>query len=167
MVATLRWALKDIYQKLTKTGYEITIWTFQPCHLWLRWTAVKPQEHKISRTVRGLTLETDKYYCFVVYRDNEQEEGGDTYVHTFLKEPWEHCETRWFYFHGRISDERSPSTSAIFTKHRLAPEWWRVILEPWTVTTQPPDMTRLILEPWTADTSPPGFTRVILEQWTS
>jgi len=120
-MATPKWALKDIHQLLTDTGYKITIWTFQPCHLWMRWTTTDPQEHMIPVIRRGLAIYSDKRFCFVNYHDNEQEEGDDTYIHTFLKEPWPSCETRYFYFHGRMGGERSPSTSAIFTKHRLAP----------------------------------------------
>jgi len=164
---TPHWALKEIHQEVTKTGIKIMIWTFQPCHLWMRWTTTEPQYHPVQRTLRGLPLMTDRSFCFVAYQDNEQEEDGDTYVHTFIKEPWAHCETRWFYFHGRMASEHSPSTSAIFEKHRFAPEWWIIILEPWQVTPEPPPFTRLILEPWTFDPSPPIFERIIYERWTS
>jgi len=161
------WALKDIHQQVTRTGVEIKVFTFQPCHLWMRWTIVEPQEHLIPVIVRGLPVHSDKYFCFVAYHDNEQAEGNDTYVHTFLKEPWAHCETRWFYFHGRMGGERSPSTSAIFKKHRFAPEFWQVILEPWTVIIEPPALSRIILQPWGVSVEPPDFTQIILEEWTS
>lgn len=129
-----RWALYHIVQTLTATGYKIEIWTKQPCHLFMRWSLKEPQEHIIPRTIRGLSLPTDKRFCFVAYHDNEQEEAGDTYNHTFIKEPWASCETRYFYFHGTMSGAASPSTSAIFSKHRIyaPPEWSRLILEPWT-----------------------------------
>jgi len=164
-MAQPHWALKNIDQEVTATGVKILVWTFQPCHLWMRWTTTKPQYHPLERTVRGLPLMLDRRFCFVAYEDNEQEEGDDTYLHTFLKEPWAHCETRWFYFHGRLGGERSPSTSAIFEKHRIAPEFWKIILEPWSVVTEPPDLTRVILEPWTVIIEPPEFTQVILEPW--
>ena len=120
-MAKPHWALSDIHQILTDTGYKIIVWTFQPCHLWFRWTTIEPEEHIIPRILRGVPLMSDKRFCFVAYKDNEQEEDGDTYVHTFLKEPWPVCETRFFYFHGTISSESSPSTSCIFKKHRPQP----------------------------------------------
>ena len=64
---------------------------------------------------------TDKYFCFDAYEDNEQEEAGDTLQHTFIKEPWPVCQTRFFYFHGTINGIASPSTSPILKKHRVAP----------------------------------------------
>ena len=143
------------------------MWTFHPCHLWMRWSTVEPQEHLIPVIVRGLPLKTDKRFCFVAYQDNEQTEGGDTYVHVFLKEPWPHCETRWFYFHGTMSAEYSPSTSAIFKKHREAPEFWRIILEPWTLDLEPPHLTRIILEPWTSTEEQPEWSLLFKEEWTS
>lgn len=120
-MAQPHWALKNIHQEVTDTGYEILVWSFQPCHLWMRWTTLEPQEHIVPRIIRGLSVPSDKRFCFVAYHDNEQEEGGDTYLHTFIKEPWPHCQTRWFYFHGRVGSEHSPSTSAIFKKHRIQP----------------------------------------------
>lgn len=161
------WALKDIVYQVTKDGVQIIVWTFQPCHLWFRWTLTEPEEHSIPVIQRGVAIHSDKRFCFVNYHDNEQQEGNDTYVHTFIKEPWAHCETRFFYFHGRISSERSPSTSAIFHYHRFAPEYWRIILEPWQVQYPPPAMTRIILEPWTLEEEPPELSQVIKEEWTS
>jgi len=166
-VAILHWALKDIIYEITKTGVEIKVWTFQPCHLWLRWTTTDPQEHIIPVIRRGVAIHSDKRFCFVSYYDNEQAEGDDTYVHTFLKEPWPYCETRFFYFHGRMGSERSPSTSAIFKYHRVAPEWWLLLLEPWSVALEPPDFTMVILEPWTVYYEPPEFTLITKEEWTS
>jgi len=113
--------MTTIEQNLTATGYIIVIHSDVPSHLWMRWTVTLPQEHLIQRTKRGLAFLVDKYFCFDVYHDNEQEEAGDTLVHTFIKEPWPVCETRYFYFHGEISGVPSKSTTTIFKKHRLAP----------------------------------------------
>lgn len=120
-MANDKWFIKSIEQTLTATGYIIVITTDIPCHLWMRWTVNPPQEHLIQRTKRGLASLVDKYYCFDVYEDNEQEEAGDTLIHTFIKEPWPICETRYFYFHGEIAGVASKSTTAIFKKHRVAP----------------------------------------------
>lgn len=120
-MSILHWAIKGIIQEVTATGVEIKVFTFQPCHLWMRWTTTFPQVHSVPVVRRGLAMYTDKRFCFVAYKDNEQSEGDDTYVHTFLKEPWPVCETRYFYFHGKMSGERSRSTSAIFEYHRVTP----------------------------------------------
>ena len=118
MPPLLNWAIQDIQQILSVTGYIIIVTTFQACHLWMRWTTTEPEEHIIPRTLRGVPIQSDKRFCFVNFIDNEQKEAGDTLIHTFVKEPWAICETRWFYFHGRVAGETSPSTSAIFKKHR-------------------------------------------------
>jgi len=118
-----KWSIEKIEQILTATGYKIVVTTDVPCHLYMRWTTVKPQEHLIPVERRGLFLHSDKYFCFDAYKDNQQEEDDDTIVHTFIKEPWPACQTRYFYFHGTISGIASPSTSPIFTKHRVAPPY--------------------------------------------
>lgn len=120
---TEHWAILTIEYELTAEGYKITITTDIACHLYMRWTTIVPKEHGIPVLRRGLYMHTDKYFCFDSYEDNQQEEEGDTTTHTFIKEPWPSCETRYFYFHGTIADTASPSTTAIFTKHRIAPPY--------------------------------------------
>jgi len=112
------WNLLHMTPETTNTGVKITVSTYQPCHLWMRWTTTLPQEHLIGVRRRGVIFRSDKYFCFDNFTDNEQEEAGDTYDHTFIKEPWAFCETRWFYFYGEIGGVPSPSTSPIFKKHR-------------------------------------------------
>jgi hypothetical protein len=60
----------------------------------------------------------DLYICFTAYHDNEQEEAGDTLVHTFIKVDWPVCQTRYFYFYGSIAGEMCVSTSAVFALHK-------------------------------------------------
>lgn len=115
---TQHWAIFTIGQVLTATGYILIVVTDVPCHLYMRWTTTEPQYHSKPVLRRGRQFATDRRFCFVVFEDNEQEEPGDTLVHTFIKEPWPVCETRWFYFHGTIAGNPSPSTSPIFNKHR-------------------------------------------------
>jgi len=116
------WALLTYEPTRTATGYRIVITTDVASHLWMRWTTVLPQEHLIAVRRRGVVFRSDKYFCFDVFTDNEQEEAGDTLEHTFIKEPWPICETRYFYFIGNIAGVESPSTTAIFTLHRIAIE---------------------------------------------
>ena len=156
------WALKDIKQYATLDGYMIVIYTFNPCHLWLRWTTEYPQEHPIPVLRRGVFFHADKRFCFVAYHDNDQEEEGDTLEHTFIKEPWPGCETRYFYFHGTIASEKSPSTSAIFSKHRPVgllfaenynPAEWippgPLFIDHYTLYPDPPSLTLIFEELYT------------------
>lgn len=124
-MTTPKFAVSDLKQYITPTGYRIVAYTFEPSHLWMRWTTAEPQEHTIPRTIRGVPLPADKRFCFVAYEDNEQEEEGDTLIHTFIKEPWPVCETRYFFFTGGSNSTTSPSTTAIFKKHRLVPYLFR------------------------------------------
>lgn len=149
----LRFVVRRITYTLTDFGFEIVCYTNNPCHLFLRYTKTRPQRHIHARTVRGAPVGTYIDQCFVNYHDNEQEEAGDTYTHTFLKEPWPYCETRWLYFWGTVDGNLSPSKTCIFQKHQ----------DDETL----PMMELLILEPWTVDFSPPSFESVIIEPWTS
>ena len=145
------WAIEEIHQYKTATGYIIVVITDRPCHLYMRWSTNPPQQHAIPVERRGLFMHADKYFCFTAYEDNEQIEQHDTIVHTFIKEPWPVCETRWFYFHSNISGDPSPSTSPIFDKHRTALEWTLLFTEPWTYyEPPPPGMELLFIEPWSA-----------------
>jgi len=162
-----RFAILTIDQELTETGYIIKVTTNHACHLWMRWTNITPVKHHSLSPERGASFDISTRYCFVGYHDNEQEEEGDTYTHTFIKEPWPHCETRWFYFIGQVSAGRSASDTAVFIKHRVAPEFGIILLEPWTVRKAPPPLGRILLEPWTTKKEPPPWDYIILEEWTS
>jgi len=112
------WAPEQLSYFDTGDGYKVTFVTDNLCHLFMRWTLIPPQQHIIPRYRRGVWLFDDKRFCFVAYHENEQLEAGDTYVHTFIKNGWPVCQTRWFYFVGTKQAEQQPSTSPIFTKHR-------------------------------------------------
>jgi len=116
-----RFAVIAIEYTDTGSGMKITIMTNAACHLWLRYSLIEPRTHKIPILRRGVPFRTDIRLCFVAYHDNEQSEAGDTWLHTFVKEPWPICQTRWFMFWGTINGEPSPSTSGIFKYHRTAP----------------------------------------------
>ncbi len=109
--------VKTIVQTKLADGYEIVITTDVPCHLWMRWSTQNPWIHSIPSLRRGIEIHGDVYFCFTVYKDNEQEEAGDTLTHTFIKHDWPHCETRYFYFTGDIEGNPVVSTTAIFKKH--------------------------------------------------
>lgn len=117
-VLTDHWQVLTIEQTVTPAGYEIVITTDHYCNLILRWTNTVPQKHILPVIRRGAPVGTIIDQCFVAYHDVPQEEEGDTLVHTFIVEPWPHCEWRWFYFFGTVDGHDSPSLSPIYEKHR-------------------------------------------------
>jgi len=112
------WVILLVEQILTPTGYKIKVWTNVPCHLYMFWTDTEPQKHMRTKRIRGLDVLDTPAFCFVTWHQNEQEESGDTILHTFIKEPWPVCETRWFCFRALVNNEWSPSVAPIFKKHR-------------------------------------------------
>lgn len=167
-IATLFY-VKEWHYLLTWPPVIIFCTTDRPCHLWLRHTTVEPQKHPKPLIRRGVALNADLRLCFVAYQDNEQEEDGDTLYHTFLKPSWIACITYWFYFHGEIAGQPSPSTSPFFTLHLPIPPRSRLFYEPWTYyTPPPPKMYQLFLEPWGEEAPPPPtWKRLFAEPWTS
>lgn len=160
-------ALFNVEQEITKTGVKLIVTTSVPSHLFMLWTTKEPEKHTRPTLRRGVLWKDAIRFCFVEWNQNEQLEPSDTLYHTFIKEPWPHCETRWFTFRAMVNGEWSPSVGPIFKKHREAPEYWLILLEPWQVTYEPPDMTLVIYEPWTVTFNPPDFSLIIREEWTS
>jgi len=117
----LHWFLKDLKYTYLDDGFTLVAYTDVPCHLYARMTTKPPRKHALPSYRRGLFLQGDIRFCFVVYEDNEQAEVGDTLVHTFAKSAWPICETRWFYFVGTIAGLPSVSESPIFKFHFPAP----------------------------------------------
>lgn len=110
-------AILDLAQELTTTGIKITVTTNVPCHLYCYWTGQEPEKHLIPILTRGIELHSQLKMCFVNWHENEQEEEGDTLYHTFTKEPWAICETRWLTFRAKVNDNWIPSVGPIFKKH--------------------------------------------------
>ncbi|MBA7582388.1 hypothetical protein ES708_24316 [subsurface metagenome] len=125
-----RWFAKTIAQEDTPDGFTITITTDIPCHLWLYWTDKTPWTHPKGTIDRGLAVKTDSYWCFVAWHKIEQNEAGDTLIHTFSWPGWEKCQTKYFRFHGEIADEESVSDSPIHKKHKTeeVPEMYVISL---------------------------------------
>lgn len=110
-------SIRDVSWVLSIDSVTIEVITDVPCHLYMRWTLVRPRIHSKSSIRRGLAQMKDVRFCFVIYHDNEQEEAGDTLIHTFVKPDWPVCEIRWFYFWGEVNAVVSPSTSPLFKLH--------------------------------------------------
>jgi len=117
----LHWFLKDLKYEYLDDGFKIVVTTDVPCHLYCRMTTTPPRKHALPSYRRGLYLQGDIRFCFVVYEDNEQDESGDTLTHTWLKDAWPVCEMRWFYFVGTIAGQPSVSESPIFKFHFPGP----------------------------------------------
>lgn len=115
------WALLDLEYSYLDDGFQLVAYTDVPCHLFCRMTTKPPLKHSKPTWRRGLALMGDIRFCFVVYEDNEQNEAGDTYIHTWNKAAWPVCETRWFYFVGNIAGVGSVSESPIFEFHFPSP----------------------------------------------
>jgi len=113
-------AILAIEKSVTSTGMEIVVTTNVPCHLYATYSLEKPLRHDRSTTLRGLVVPSDTRWCFVNWTENEQAEEGDTIIHTFTKEPWITCETRYFVFRAKVDDVWVPTASPVFTIHREA-----------------------------------------------
>jgi len=140
----LHWACRDLEQIQLLDGFKFIVHTDVPCHLWLRYTTTPPRRHSKPIYRRGVYFRGDIRFCFVTYKDNEQDEEGDTLVHTFHKHNWPICETRYFYFHGTIWGEASLSVTAIFEKHFQKKGYLLAFYEPWS----PPAFQLTFFEPW-------------------
>lgn len=168
MTTIPRWAPLDIAQEWAGNTAIIVLTTNIPCHLWMYWTTKQPWVHRKQRIVRGLAVPWDAYWCFAVWHENEQEEAGDTYIHTFIKPGWQYCQTRWFCFRGTVEGEVSPSDSPIFSKHYTG-RWTFTFIEPWTwLGDQPPEWSLVHTEPWTwLGDDQPSFAFIHFERWSS
>ncbi|MBA7694094.1 hypothetical protein ES703_102696 [subsurface metagenome] len=156
------WAPMQLEYVPIADGYKVIFRTDNECHLYMRWSLVYPQVHKIPRYRRGIWLFDDKRFCFVVYHENEQEEAGDTLVHTFIKTNWPVCQTRYFYFVGTKQTEQQSSTSALFTKHRYEPPVGELIID------HDPDFagaTRVYTDEWHGNTFVPPYDVRLTSIW--
>lgn len=106
------------HQWVADTLY-VEVVTDVPCHLFLRWTDKPLRLHNRSTTLGGYYFMTDPKYCFVEWRQVEQDEPGDTLVHTFSFAEWAECQTRWWGFVGTVGSTASPSATSVFTAHYL------------------------------------------------
>lgn len=149
MVTKCNFSVRDIAYEAIGDGYKITVVTDIPCHLYMRWTNVEPQIHDLPVYRRGIFMHGDRYFCFVAYHDNEQEEDGETTTHTFIKQNWRSCETRWFYFWGYKDTTHCASTTAPFKLHFQAKNYQLLIREKWTLyQISPPTYYPYFFEDW-------------------
>jgi len=122
------WAPLTYYQPEVPECHTITITTDIPVHLFLRWTDKEPLKHPLTEYRRGIYVPIGTRYCFVAWKEVEQEEAGDTLTHTFILCDWLVCETRWFYVIGTKQAEESPSASPLLYYHRKGVEMYVISL---------------------------------------
>ncbi len=113
-----RFLLIDYKQKWVGNQLFIEVETDVPVHLYLRWTKQEMRMHLRETTLGGYSFMTDPKYCFVEWTQVEQNEAGDTYLHTFNFDGWLFCEWRWWGFVGTISGTPSPSATCILSAHK-------------------------------------------------
>ena len=99
------------------TSIIITCRTNNPCHLTLYYTEKEPVRHATSLVKRGLAVPWGAYFCFVAWNSVEQQEAGDTLIHTFEVPDWSYCQTKWFTFRGTVAEVLSPSVTALLKHH--------------------------------------------------
>ncbi|MBA7548860.1 hypothetical protein ES705_41328 [subsurface metagenome] len=163
-------SVRDVQFHASETGVRIRAWTDVPAHLWVRLSRRKPRVHIIPAYRRGIQINDDLRFCFTVFEDNEQNEWGDTLEHTWWKEDWPFCTTKYLYFFGSVAGEMCVSTTAPFKYHNdgAAPEppWGLIFHEPWTRTFPPGvEMEQIFREPWGKE--PPVTEQKVFEPWTS
>ena len=163
-------SVRDIDFHPSTTGVRIRVTTDVPSHLYLRLSSQHPWIHKKPSLRRGVAFAEDVRFCFTVYQDNEQNEWGDTLEHTWWKDDWPPCTTKWLYVWGSRAGEICVSTTAPFKYHNTGiepvPPWGLIFHEPWSIIFPPPlHLEQLFSEPWSEE-------GVLLEQkfyepWTS
>jgi len=84
-----------------------------PCHMTLYWTYSEPLRHRTSRVFRGIEQPWSAYFCFVAYTGVEQEEAGDSTIHTFWMPDWLEGQTRFWTTRASVNDELTPSSTPI------------------------------------------------------
>ena len=91
------------------------------CHLYLHYTSNPVLKHPRSRTIRGITVPWGVYFCFTGFKTVEQDEPGDSLIHTFTVPDWPTCTTMNMITTGFVSGVESPSCGPIFSHHNPGP----------------------------------------------
>ncbi|MBA7532466.1 hypothetical protein ES705_24692 [subsurface metagenome] len=163
-------SVRDIDFHPSETGVRIRVTTDVPSHLYIRLSKKKPLIHMKPSIRRGVAFAEDVRFCFTVFEDNEQMEWGDTLEHTWWKENWPVCTTKWLYVWGKRAGQVCISTTAPFEYHNDGIEpvipWGLIFHEPWSAPFPPPlVLEQLFLEPW--DEAGFRLELIFLEPWTS
>ena len=115
-------SIRDVKFSRSPEGVKIVVTTDVPCVLYCRLTIHEPWIHKKPSLRRGVQFAEDVRFCFTVFEDNLQDEVGACLIHTFWKEDWPICTTKWCYFWGTIDGVACVSTSPFFKYHNVMEE---------------------------------------------
>lgn len=121
MAITGKFYVKSISFSRVAGITTVTALTDVACHLWLRWTNIRPQKHIVPVLRRGTAFRSEVRLCFVAYHLTEQDEAGDVLIHTFTLPEWITGTTYYMYFFGSLSGTQSASTSPIFDHNPAQP----------------------------------------------
>lgn len=99
----------------------ITETTDQPAHLRLCRRRAPPKRHDRLRMRRGVEDWQDPHWGFDEVECFEQQEEGDTLIHTFEVCPWLEGDEWYYRFEGSVSGGDSPSVSPFFHQTRPIP----------------------------------------------
>ena len=94
-------------------GRRIVITTDIPCHLWLWLTDQTPTKRRLTRRVRGVVIPCGHTWRLKAKWNFEQEELGDTTVHTFYIENFPQNEFLWYTLEGFIANKASVSSGPL------------------------------------------------------
>lgn len=116
-----RWAGVSYHHEWVGTAKHIRFTSDRTCHLWAAISRDYPYSRDRIVRWRGLPR---RHGIDVVWHTEytvEQEEVGDTLVHTFIIRGWHYCLQRYWYFFGDIEGLRSPSNTGIMGQHFTEP----------------------------------------------
>lgn len=100
---------------------KVRLQTPYSCHLYLHYTDHAILKHPQARIIRGLEVPWGVYFCFTGYKTVEQEEAGDSLIHTFTVPDWPICQTFNMITTGTVAGVESPSCGPIFSHHNSGP----------------------------------------------
>lgn len=115
MVSTYlaRWTILTIEHYPLTHEYRVVVTTDIAVHLYLQYSAGYRTVKLNWYAVRGLAMRCDVRWPFFYFGQYEQEEDGDTLVHTF-KVPYDDHKHAWFTrFKGSLGGIELPSTSPL------------------------------------------------------
>lgn len=105
----------------SSTAY-IEVYTDILCHLYCRYTSNPMRVHNAVKNLRGTLRLAEPDYCFTAANQIEQDEPGDSWVHSFTLNDFPEGQQRWWIFLGTVDGVESPSQSPVFNyKYKDSP----------------------------------------------
>lgn len=111
------WYLKSQTKEWVGNTLHLAIETDVECHLWCFLTTSYPYRRDRWVIFRSVPRRHRVHMMFNLRQAIEQNEPGETLVHTFDVPDWRHCRVRYWYYAGKRKALISWSTSCIFWAH--------------------------------------------------